>query len=340
MTAAIETATPRELPATTRRRLSELFTREEIGQLTARSDLRGAWAVLSTWGVIAVCFAMVARWPGPLTVGLALILIAGRQLALAILLHEATHGTLFKSRWCNDVLVDWLCARPIWQDVSRYRTHHLVHHTKTGTAEDTDITLSAPFPIARAALRRKLFRDFIGASGLKVLYGRLLMDAGILKWTVANDIERLPANGRRWYHYLGTAARNMTPMLIANGLLFGILAACGHPALYALWVLAYITPFPLLIRIRSMAEHACTEKSTDMFRNTRTTRAGWLARMTVAPMRVNYHIEHHVMASVPYYRLPEVHRLLRARGALGDSPGYLDVLKLVSEPHAASYNPA
>jgi fatty acid desaturase len=96
------------------------------------------------------------------------------------------------------------------------------------------------------------------------------------------------------------------------------------------WVLAFLTLLPLFIRIRSIAEHGCLERTPDMFRNTRTTRAGWLARMTVAPVNVNYHLEHHVMASVPYYRLPQMHQWLRAKEALPEAPGYLDVLTLAS----------
>jgi fatty acid desaturase len=67
-----------------------------------------------------------------------------------------------------------------------------------------------------------------------------------------------------------------------------------------------------------------------MFRNTRTTRAGWLARLTVAPLHVNYHQEHHLMASVPYYRLPLMHRLLQDKLTLPAAPGYLEVLSLAS----------
>ena len=203
-------------------------------------------------------------------------------------------------------------------------------HTKTGTAQDSDITLTAAFPTTRASLARKFLRDLSGLTGLKFFLGRLLQDAGYLKWTVANDVVVLPANGRKWYDYVLAALRNMMPMLIANGVLFAVFAAAGHPLLYGVWILAYTTPFPLFVRIRSMAEHGCTEKSTDMFRNTRSTRAGRLARSFVAPLRVHYHIEHHVMASVPYFRLQAMHRMLLERGAVSEPPGYVDVLRIVS----------
>lgn len=329
-------ATPVEMPASTRRKLTDLFTHEEIRRLTARSDRMGFAAVGFAWGVIALCFAAMAwalsqPWWLALPVFIvALAVMAGRQLALAILMHDASHGTLFRTRWLNDTFTDWVCARPIWNDLPQYRRHHFRHHTRTGQPDDPDLSLVAPFPTTRASLRRKFLRDLTGVTGLKFLVGRFLMDAGYLRWTVANDIVRLPQEGRSRLDVMRCFLRNATPMLLTNALLFVVLWAVGYPALYLAWVLAYMTPFSLFVRLRSMAEHACTKKSTDMFLNTRTTRAGWLARATVAPINVNYHIEHHVMAGVPYFRLPEMHRLLRERGAVPEPPGYLEVLRQVS----------
>jgi fatty acid desaturase len=335
-TSVPESATPVELPAETRRKVTDLFTRDEIKMLTARSDLMGFWAVGSTWAVIAGALALVA-WGSaqPLFIAipvfvLGLCLIAGRQLCLAILMHDASHGTLFKTKWLNDVFADWTCARPIWNDLAKYKAHHFVHHTRTGQADDTDISLVEPFPCTRSSLARKFLRDLTGLTGLKFLFGRLLMDLGYLKWTIANDVVWLPKEGVTMLDRVKLLVRNATPTLIVNALLLAALWAAGHPWLFAAWVLAYLTPFSLFVRIRSMAEHACTERSLDMFRNTRSTHAGLLARATVAPIHVNYHIEHHVMASVPYFRLPRMHRMLRARGAVPAAPGYLDVLRLVS----------
>jgi fatty acid desaturase len=337
MTARIpDSATPVDMPAETRRKVTDIFTRDEIKMLTERSDLMGFYAVGFTWAVIVLTFAVLA-WASaqPLAIAvpvfaLGFVVLAGRHLGLAILHHEAAHKTLFRTPWLNDFIGDWFCARPIWNDVKKYRVHHFMHHTKTGQPEDTDLSLVAPFPVSRASLARKFARDLSGITGLKYFLGRMLMDAGLVKWTVANDVVWLPQDGRRWWDYPLTFLKNSAGMLLVNGILFALLWAAGHPGLYAVWVLSYVTPFPFFLRIRSMAEHACTEKTTDMFRNTRSTRAGFVARATVAPINVNYHIEHHVMASVPYYRLPRMHRLLRERGAVAPPPGYLDVLRIVS----------
>lgn len=134
-----------------RRKLSALFSRDDIATLTERSDWAGARAVLFTWGVVALCFALLAWRPHPLMWLAVLVVLGGRQLSLAILMHDAAHGTLFRRRWLNEVLADWLCGSPVGVDIQRYKRHHLVHHGKTGTGEDPDRSLSAPFPASTRA---------------------------------------------------------------------------------------------------------------------------------------------------------------------------------------------
>lgn len=329
-------ATPTELPTETRRKITDLFSRDEIRLLTARSDVRGLLAVGFTWAVIIVTLALLA-WSAQQPIGISapiflagFAVLGGRHLALAILMHEASHGTLFKTKWLNEEFADWVCARPIWNDLKKYRAHHFAHHAYTAQSGDTDLSLVAGLPCSKASLWRKMFRDLFGITGFKFLLGRVLMDAGLIRWTINAEVVKLPQEGRRWFDYLSDFLRNSHRMLIVNGFLFVVAWACGYPWLYGMFVLSYITPFPLILRIRSMAEHACTSNATDMFKNTRSTRAGLLARMTVAPHRVNFHIEHHVMASVPYWKLPLMHKMLRERGAIEQPPGYWDVLKIVS----------
>lgn len=313
-----------------RTKLSEILTREEIRRLSAPSDLAGWRAVFSIWSVIGLSLAATALWPHPFVFIAAVLVVGGRQLALAILMHEASHYTLFRTRWLNDFAGDWLAGRFIWIDVKRYREHHRIHHLKTGTAEDTDLSLVTGLPTTRASLARKLIRDVTGLSAVRRVFGLTLMDLGVIKWTVANDVEKLPQAGRGVGSYVAAAARNLGPVVAASAALAGLLWALGHLWVYWVWVAAYATTFSLYLRIRSLAEHACTERSPDMTKNTRSTRAGVLARATVAPLHVNYHIEHHVLPSVPYFRLREMHRLLRQRGVVPTSPGYLDVLRLVT----------
>jgi fatty acid desaturase len=63
---------------------------------------------------------------------------------------------------------------------------------------------------------------------------------------------------------------------------------------------------------------------------TRTVRAGWLARLFIAPNRVQYHLEHHLLMTVPHYNLPRFHQMLAERGLLEGAcvtDGYIQVLR-------------
>ncbi|MCO8079896.1 MULTISPECIES: fatty acid desaturase family protein [Acinetobacter] len=314
--------------------VTELFSREEIKELTTASDLHGAWAVGSTWAVIVMTFGTVAysweylpTWGKVLMCALALAILAGRQLAMAILMHDTSHHSLFKTKWLNTHLTDWLCARPIWNDVSKYRPYHLKHHAKTSQADDPDLSLVKNFPITQSSLFRKFFRDLNGQSGLKFLAGRVLMDLELLEWSVSNDPKPIPRAGRTHLELAKNLLKNSSGMLISNAAIFSALWASGHPKLYLLWPLAYITPFPLFIRIRAMAEHAGLETSHSALSNTRTTRAGYIARAFVAPIHVNYHIEHHLMASVPHQKLAKMHQMLRERNYVDAPPNYWQVIR-------------
>ena len=79
-------------------------------------------------------------------------------------------------------------------------------------------------------------------------------------------------------------------------------------------MLPYLTWFQFVLRVRNIAEHGATEQSEDPLRNVRTTLAGPVARLLVAPYWVNYHLEHHMVMHVPCCRLKEMHRRLLDKG--------------------------
>ena len=101
----------------------DFFSTDEIRALAERSDLWGWWLVLHCWGTIALALGLFALWPNPLTFLLAVIIIGSRQLGLAILMHEAAHNALFRSRGLNDWTGEWLCGRPILADLGERLGH-------------------------------------------------------------------------------------------------------------------------------------------------------------------------------------------------------------------------
>src|SRR3546814_12591603 len=73
------------------------------------SDWIGAGLVLHAWLLILGSMAVFAVWPNPLTFIAAVMIIGGRQLGLAILMHDAAHGLLFRTRRFNEFAGRWLC---------------------------------------------------------------------------------------------------------------------------------------------------------------------------------------------------------------------------------------
>ena len=307
------------MPTTELPRWRTVLSREEIDDLLEIRDSRAWLSILVNWGIVGASFALVARWPNPLTIVLALFLIGGRQLGMAILMHDAAHRALLRNRAWNDWVGNWLCAYPVWTDVHPYRRYHLQHHSKTWTEEDPDLELAKPFPITRASLRRKIWRDLSGQTGWKRLLAILNRDLGVSKGRVRRDF--------------GAGMQALRGVVITNLVLLALLAAFGHAELYLLWLGAWFTTYSLVMRIRSIAEHAMVDDPADEMKNTRTTVASLWERLFIAPNRVNFHLEHHLLMTVPHYNLPKLHRRLRESGVLEDAcvtRGYADVLRLAA----------
>jgi fatty acid desaturase len=297
----------------------EALSKEDIRDLLVMRDWRSWLSVATNWALIAAAFALVVRWPNPLTIVLALFIIGARQLGFAVLMHEAAHRSLFANRRVNDFVGNWLCAFPIWSDLRPYRPYHLQHHAKNWTDEDPDLALANPFPITRASMRRKVWRDLSGQTGLKRFRATIRRDLGLSRGRVKRNFD---AGIEAFYG-----------VLLMNAVLLAILTLAGHPALYLLWIGAWLTSYSLVMRIRSIAEHAMIPDPTDEMNNTRTTIARWWERLLIAPNRVNFHLEHHILPTVPHYNLPRMHRLLRERGVLATAcvtTGYQSVLRLAA----------
>ena len=286
-------------------KVSDYLSSEELVALTRRSDAR-AWAAFAmNWGLIAAAFALAIAWPNPLTIILAVLILAGRQLGLGILVHDCAHHALFRSRRTNEVVGQWLAGTPINLSLAAYRTYHLAHHRYAGTPQDPDIGFVASYPISRESLRRKFMRDITGRTGFR-------------------DLRRTLSRFRLATHW---------PWLAFHGALFATLALAGGWWAYGLWWIAELFVYPVIVRLRQIGEHGVVPDrgSPDPRMNTSTTVARWWERLFIAPNHVNYHVEHHLAAGVPPYRLPRMHQLLSRRGFYEGhdaiSRGYVDVLR-------------
>ncbi|MEP1472910.1 MAG: fatty acid desaturase family protein [Halieaceae bacterium] len=287
-------------------RINEYLERDDVARFTAKSDFHAWRLFLLNWLGIAAIFAVVGAYPNIVTIPAAIVLLAGRQLGLAVLMHEAGHRTLFRTPWLNTFIGQWFCAMPIFNDMPSYARGHLAHHQKAGTHDDPDLPNYEAYPISRESFRRKAIRDLTGQTGFKLLAFLARGEGGVMS-------REAGSSGHTFYWQLAVQFA-----------LFLVLAAFGIGWAYLLWFGAFMTVFMFIIRVRQIAEHAAVPDlyDSDPRMNTRTVDAPWWQRLLFAPNGVNYHMEHHFMASVPCYRLAALRKHLRGREALVGVPQF------------------
>ncbi|MDZ4319961.1 MAG: fatty acid desaturase, partial [Phenylobacterium sp.] len=210
-----------------------------------------------------------------------------------------------------------------------YRTYHLGHHKFAQQGEDPDLGLSAPFPITRVSLRRKIVRDLTGQTHFKQRWAPLFRRIA----------ERKP--GESALAIVWKFVKSRPRFFIGGAVTIALTAPFGFWwAWFVLWWLPSATWLPLVTRLRNIAEHACIPKDEpDPLRHARTTRANLLERMFLAPYYVNYHCEHHMFMYAGCSQLPAIHRAMIKKGygdqMLIEPGGYLAVLRKASSKQAA-----
>lgn len=103
----------------------------------------------------------------------------------------------------------------------------------------------------------------------------------------------------------------VTYMAILYGALSAVTIATGVDAwMYfgLLWVLPLFTTFPLFMILRQWVQHGNADRGR--YTNTRVFLVGPIMRYAVFPFGMDYHLPHHLMASVPHYNLKRLHELM------------------------------
>jgi fatty acid desaturase len=295
---------------------TQYLSSEEVRHFTSKSNWLAWRTLLVTWAGLLAVFWMVDTWTNPLTILLALLLLPGRQLGLAVITHECGHTTFFRSKSLNQFAGQYLAANIVFTDMFNYARGHSNHHRLAGTHDDPDLPNYQAYPVQKDSFKRKVKRDLTGQTGYKLLR--------FVALSAANIFDGDPEARRKAWPFAQQILVNLV-FAIVLGLLFS-------PWIYLLWIASYMTTYMLIVRIRQVAEHAAVPDlyDADPRNNTRTTIPRWWERLIFAPNYVNYHLEHHFMASVPCYRLKSLHEFLQRKGAYDETPifhGYRAVLR-------------
>ena len=323
-------------------------------------------------------------WCWNVPVFLAAILAVGashHQLAGAG--HEATHHTLFRNRWLNELASDWLCMFPVFSTTYSFRLFHLSHHQFINDPKrDPDFALLErsghwlDFPVPPAKFLGMIARQFLLVGLVKYILVRfrfnstalegespykkkeasralkLVLYLGIVYFVGLLLVQRLLYPGHLLSLWSMTAVgwgalaltffllpdryfdearlRPVVPRRVtaASRLAFFTLLFNGLTTVRVLtitpsrphgvpvgwyflwlWVVPLLTSFSLFMILRQVIQHGNGDRG--WLTNTRVFLVNPFLRYAVFPFGMDYHLPHHMYATVPHYNLPELHRFLQ-----------------------------
>jgi fatty acid desaturase len=261
---------------------------EKRAVLRALHEIRPAWNWVAAlfpamWIATAVVMSIWPNWwirlPGYVIIGTAIH-------AMAVLTHEASHYSMFRSRrW--DRWVGFLMGAPVFVSHTAYRVLHNYHHKYTREDEDPDefnnVTRS------RFLLSLLFYSWLIIGTPVYLIHVTV---TGLVRgsWRDRFDI--------------------ITEYVLLIGMFGGGFLVARHFG--RLDILLHCWALPMIIamvfgNVRSWAEHTMTLPGDPLTR-TRTVRSNRLVSFLMC--NLNYHLEHHLCPGIPWYNLPKMHRLL------------------------------
>lgn len=209
--------------------------------------------------------------------------------------HECGHKTAFKTTWMNNVVYHIASFMLIRSPVV-WRASHIRHHTDTiVVGRDPEIVAMRPPDLLRITL------NFFGILDAYNLFMRMFyhasgqIDPQEAVYLRERDYSKVFLVARVWVLiYLSTFSLALWTWSVLP------LMVIGLPRLYGAWHHV----------MTGLLQHlGLAENVSDHRLNTRTVLMNPVSRFIY--LNMNYHVEHHMFTMVPYYRLPELHELIK-----------------------------
>jgi fatty acid desaturase len=263
-----------------------------LGALSRRSDLRGTLQ-FAAHGACMCATGLLVWLAEPFWYLLvpAMALHGVTIVTMFAPMHECVHRTAFASRRTNEI-VGWIAGVLSFYNSTYYWYFHSWHHRYT---QDPDRDPELMFP--KAASRLAYLLEISGF----MFWFRRAIDYPRLALGQVRNLPFVPEGTRR-----GIALSMSAQLLIY--LAGAVSIALGFRAVLYFWFLPVLLAQPLL-RALLIAEHTGCSQDRNGLTNTRTTLTRFPIRLLMWNMP--YHAEHHLYPSIPFHRLPPLHREVR-----------------------------
>ena len=265
---------------------------ERLRRLQTRSNLRAAIDTVLWLGLLVAsgvwAYSTIWSWwsiPAFLVYG---ALYGG---AADARWHECGHGTAFRSALANDVVYH-LASFLLWRGPTVWRWSHYRHHTDTIiVGRDAEIVFQRPPSVPRAVFA------FTHLQGGPQMFARLVRHAAGRLDDDAKDF--VPVTEHRRVVWESRIMVAVVAAVAAWSLVTWSIVPLmfvGLPTIYGGWLVVFF----------GITQHAgMRENVLDHRFSTRSVMMNPVFRFLY--LNMNYHVEHHLLPSVPYRALPDLH---------------------------------
>ncbi|MGE6632149.1 guanitoxin biosynthesis L-arginine gamma (S) hydroxylase [Bacillus sp. NPDC077027] len=269
--------------------------RDELQPLYKSNNYRGIIGLLYDYVMIAIAILLGEYHAG--FYALSVLIIGSRQRALATILHDASHLCLAKNKTLNRLLGTYFSGYLIGQEFHIYRDSHVKgHHMHLG---DPNKDPDYQYHLEVGLYRLKNSQHFLIKYVLKPLF---LIN--IFSYALYVFKHRMMQFRKYPKHY---AQMIMMWLIISAVLLY------FHLFLYVIlyWIIPYFTAFMVIGWFIEIAEHyplvLDNKKSIQMTRNRF---SHWIEAFFLSIHAENYHLTHHLQASIPYWNIAKAHQIM------------------------------
>ena len=238
------------------------------------------------WALILGAVAAVV-WIDAVLAPLSVLVISNRQRALGNILHDAGHRNIWREKGRNDLVARALVAPLLFASLSRYRETHFQHHLELGrTQGDPDLIPG---------------QENLPSSWV-VSFARCLLSWSTWLGSLSGHLFEKEVNLRSKAFIFGWWVGLVGVLTLLGGGDFAL-------AFVLLWLIARATFFHCITTFREMCDHFGLQPGGVLgFTRDMVCHGPW--RWAIHPRNNGYHLTHHLLPAVPYYRLPEAHTLL------------------------------
>lgn len=287
----------------------EFITKDKLRDFSKKNDIIPLLVIVTEWVIISSIFYIsisLQHWTIYL---IGAIIMSTRLYAFQSLSHEACHYHLHSNKKVNEAIAHLFATWPIFVHLKSMRKTHLTHHRHLQTEKDPEVKhLDYPefqFPLTKKQFITICLKDLSGYNFVKYRWRKLPQI--IL-------MQHLPPFQRLFYVFLFVTTMHFNLLL---------------PAIL-LWLIPYMTIYQLLNRIRLYYEHFNLNDNKE--HPLRTLHLSRLGAFFLAPYSLGYHAEHHLFPGIPFYNLPQLHKILyRSKRYLHTVELETNYLKMISK---------